>query len=69
MQTFQSVCPGLLEADQAQLVECAGECKEVVRLGESFVWRYMGKDSHEYRAFHAQSCALECMGVEHLAQA
>ena len=69
MQTFQTVSPGLLEADQTQLVECAGECTEKVRLGASFIWRYMGEKKFHYRAFHSHACALECMDVEHLAKA
>ena len=69
MQTFQTVSPGLLDADQAQIVECAGECTEKVRLGASFIWRYMSDQEFQYRAFHTQRCALECMAVEHLAKA
>ena len=69
MQTFQTVSPGLLDTDQDHIVECAGDCKEVVRLGASFIWRYMGKNEFQYRAFHTQRCALECMDVEHLAKA
>ena len=58
---FQCVDPTVLGIDVMQLVECAAECKTEIHMLNACVWRYMNNGEWQYRVFHSQKCALECM--------
>lgn len=61
---FNCIDPTMLTANMQQTVECAANCTELIQLGESRVFWFVGKDCYHYRAFCSFACSLMVMQTE-----